>query len=660
MNSPGQPSASRGRAVPWPLLAGLAIAVATALAYLPVRANGFIWDDDAYITHNTNHRSLEGLRRIWLQPTGAPQYYPLVHTTFWIEHHLWGLDPRGYHAVNVALHIASALLLWRLLERLHVGRAEPTRAGLAPLSGFARTFSPAWLIAAAFALHPVCVESVAWATERKNVLMALFYLLTLSAYVRFERLDDRGELATPPAPARQWGWYIVALLCFVAAMLSKTVACSFGASMLVLIFWKRGRVRLRELWPLAPFLALGLALGLLTAWLERHHVGALGADWELSLAQRTLIAGRALWFYWGKILWPADVSFIYERWAIDVGSWAQWLFPIAAAGLVALVWFGRRTFGRGPLAAVLFFGLTIFPALGFLNIYPMRYTWAADHYQYVASIGLIALSLGVAGALLRRLGPSGAVAGRLLAAAALVALAATTHAQVKTYRDLKTLWTAVIERSPRAAIATNNLGLIVMGEGDDARAEKLFRAAIAANDGHYEAHNNLAVLLSKAGDEAGALEHLRRAVQANPDYVDARINLGVTLAKRGELDEAVGHLRHALGVEPRMADAWATLGQMLLQQGKSSDAIDTYSHALEIDGRNIATITNLARALRSAGRTPEAVAWLKRGLEVSSTDATLRRELAATLMGQASFTPTTGPATAPATTPATQRTRWRL
>ena len=320
---------------------------------------GFIWDDNDHVTHNTAVQNPSGPADIWRRLGSTPQYYPLVFTSFWIEHALWGLNPFGYHLNNVLLHLLNAFLLWRVLLRLSIP---------AP-----------WLAAAVFALHPLQVESAAWITERKNILSAVFYLGALLAYLRFAQIG-------PPARSAAAGWrcYALALLLFVAALLSKTVTCSLPAVILLLLWWKRGRVSWRAFVPLLPMLAIGVGMGLMTVWIEKSHIGATGSEWDLSWIERTLIAGRALWFYLGKLVWPADLMFWYPRWRIDVGEWQQFIYPAAFAGLTAALWISRRRIGRAPIVSLLIFSGTLMPALGFFDVYPMRFSFVADHFQYLA------------------------------------------------------------------------------------------------------------------------------------------------------------------------------------------------------------------------------------------------------------------------------------
>ena len=282
--------------------------VVVFLTYLPALGCGFIWDDDDYVTANPTLRTADGLRRIWLEPRATPQYYPLVHTTFWVEYHLWGLAPVGYHLVNVVIHAANVVLVWLVLRKLGIPGA--------------------WFAAAVFGLHPVHVESVAWVTERKNVLSGLFYLSALLVSIDVFQLSAD---AAADAPRNKVSRYIAATLLFVAALLCKSVTCSLPAVLLLLILWRRGRLTRTDLGLLAPWFVLGLMLGLNTAILEKSHVGAVGAAFAWSFAERCLIAGHALCFYAAKLAWPRPLIFIYPRWVISTSSVAQWVYVVTAA-----------------------------------------------------------------------------------------------------------------------------------------------------------------------------------------------------------------------------------------------------------------------------------------------------------------------------------------
>jgi hypothetical protein len=299
------------------------IVLLVVMAYIPALKVGFVWDDDYYVTNNSTLRSWEGLGQIWVQPQSTPQYYPLVFSTFWLEYHLWGLNPAGYHAVNVLFQAANALLLWLLLKRLGVPGA--------------------WLAAAVFAVHPVHVESVAWVTERKNLLSGLFYLSAAICLLRV--INGEGDDVDPPLGP--WRWYAAALVLFLCALLSETVTRSLPAAMVLVVWWKRGRIHGRVLGLLVPFFLLGLAFGLWTAWLERHHVGAEGFEWQLTLVDSVLVAGRALWFYAGKLLCPIELTFTYPHWDINARVWWQYAYPLGVLLVVSALWILRNRVGQG-------------------------------------------------------------------------------------------------------------------------------------------------------------------------------------------------------------------------------------------------------------------------------------------------------------------------
>ena len=476
------------------LAPGVALVLFALVAYYPAIEAGFIWDDDAYVIANPTLRTVDGLKRIWLEPMASPQYYPLVFSSFWIEYHLWDLHPRGYHLVNVLLHAANGILLWLILRRLHL-----------PI---------AWFVAALFVLHPVHVESVAWITERKNVLSGFFYLSAALAYFRFAPLEQ-----TPMNFAGRRGWYVLALILFVCALLSKTVTCSLPAALLLVLWWKRPKLAWREVAALIPFFAAGIALALVTVWMEKYHVGA-GKDWHLTPVERLLVAGRALWFYAGKLVWPANLSFIYPRWEIDPGAGWPYLFPAAALAVLIGLWLARRRLGKGPLVACLFFAGTLFPALGFIDVYPMRFSFVADHFQYLASIGLLALFAAAGAALLGKLAPKQPIIGPAVGAGCLIVFAVLTWAQAEVYTDLKTLWTDTLEENPGCWLAHNNLGQILF--------------------------------LQKRYDEAR--RHHEEAVRLKPDDPYHQFNLGKDLWFQEKVGEATRAFAESVRLDPEFED----------------------------------------------------------------------------------------------------------
>lgn len=561
--------------------------VLTLLAYLPALGNGFVWDDDDYVTANPTLRSLAGLARIWLEPGAVPQYYPLTFTTLWLNYQIGGVAPFGYHLVNVLLHATGAVLLWRVLRALSV---------------------PGALVAAAlFAVHPVHVESVAWATERKNTLSGVLYLGSMLAYLRFA-----GIAAVPPraragsgarlhrAGAGSTAIWALALVLFLLGLLAKTVVCTLPAALVLLLWWQRGRLVARDLAWLAPFFVLGAALALVTVRMESSHVGAVGRDWDLSLIERTLIAGRAVWFYLGKLAWPSPLIFVYPRWTIDAAAAWQYLFPLAAAGAALALWLARKWIGTGPLVAWLLFVVTLGPALGFVDVFPMRYSFVADHFQYLASIAPLALAAGAATVAARR---GGVVLQRAAIAVALLtigACAVLTARQTRTYADLRTLWTDTLAKNPGAWMAHNNLGLLLFGEGRTDEAMAHYRAAIDVKPDDAFARNNLGRALASLGRLEEARVTLVEAVRLEPGNAEAWSNLGNVHAAAARYDAALDAYRHAIAVRPSFADAYGNLGNVLLLTGRRDEAIAAYERALQLDPSFTDARRNLAVA-RSAG-----------------------------------------------------------
>ena len=336
----------------------------TIVAYQQVWHAGYIWDDDKYVTANPLLTAADGLKRIWFSLDSPSQYFPLVYTSFRFEHALWGLNPAGYHWVNILLHGVNALLVWRLLRALRVPGA--------------------WLAAALFALHPVQVESVAWITERKNVLMGFFFLLSLICWVRFVEAEAK----------ERWRFYGAALVFYALALFSKTTACTIPAALLLILWLRRKPINLARLTQIAPFVVLGLAMGLLSIWWERIHQGTQGEIFSIGPIERILVASHAVWFYLGKLVWPAHLAFSYPRWPIFAADPLNYFWLLLTVVVALLVWFVRRFTGRSVEVALLFFVATLSPVLGFIMLYTFRYSWVADHYQYLACIGPLALGGG--------------------------------------------------------------------------------------------------------------------------------------------------------------------------------------------------------------------------------------------------------------------------
>jgi tetratricopeptide (TPR) repeat protein len=580
-----------------------ALVVATVLAYVPALRGGFIWDDDLYIVANRFLEEPGGLAEIWTGST-IHQYYPLTFTTFWIERRLWGVEPFGYHAVNVALHVANALLVGRLLGRLAVPGA--------------------WFIAALFALHPVHVESVAWAMERKNVLSGFFYLLAFAAYLRF-------------AERRAVRWYGAAMGLFVAALLSKTVTATFPVAVFLALWYRQRRPPWSELRPLAPFVAVGLGFAGLTVWLERVNVGATGSDFALGFGERALLAARIFLFYAYKLLLPLRLTFVYPRWTIDATAPAQYLPLVGVALVAAGVLVLHRRVGPGPLAAVGFYGATIFPALGFFNVYPFVFSYVADHFQYLASLGILALVPAAAAAAGRRVlarDQARRRLGHVVGAGVLVVLGTLTWRQGWIYRDEETLWRDTLAKNPDAWIAHNNLGVIVAEQGKHAEGIAHYRRVIALRPQYGTAYANLANALVAEGQVAEAVALYEQAARLEPENARTQHVLGLLLVERGRLADAARHLEAAVRAAPDEQPPRGHLAHVLSELGRHDEAIAQYEAALALDPEDVSLRYDFAVELAAAGRGEEAVAQYRAVIRRDPRHADAHNNLAVTLAAQ--------------------------
>jgi len=576
-----------------------AFLLATLAAYHPAWHGGVLWDDDDHLTP-ARLQSADGLRQIWFDLSATQQYYPVVHSVFWVQHKLWGDDTLGYHLVNIVLHVLSAFLLALILRRLAVPGAI--------------------LAAAIFALHPVQVESVAWITELKNTLSGALYLAAALAYLHFDK-------------SRQRRLYALALALFVLALLSKTVTATLPAALLIVFWWQRGRLDWRrDVRPLAPFFALGAAGGFLTAWVERTLIGAQGAEFQFTLIERCLIAGRVIWFYLGKLFWPTDLIFIYPRWQVSQDAWWQYLYPLGVAALLAGLWLLRKR-SRAPLAAMLFFCGTLFPALGFVNVFPFVYSFVADHFQYLASIGIIALfSAGLACAVKKW-----NLQSRPAAVAAVLVLggplALLSWSQSRQYVDAETLYRATLRRNPSCWMARNNLGLCIARKLRFEEAVTQYHEALQIKPDYPEARNNLGSVLLGMGRLEEAVKEYKEALRLKPDFAEAHYNLGNTFQELGRLDEAAAQYRETLQLLPDSAAAHNKLGNALEGLGRLEEAVTEYTEALRLTPDFAEAHNQLGDALRMMGRPEEAMAQYNQALRINRDYPEAHNNLGIALQG---------------------------
>ena len=563
-------------------LFGLFLIVATSIAYLPAWSGKPVWDDNAHMTQ-PELRSAHGLIEIWTRLGATQQYYPLAHSVFWIEEKLWGDSVAGYHFVNILLHAASALVLLQILLRLKIPGA--------------------WLAAGLFALHPVQVESVAWISELKNTLSGLFFFLAILSYLNFDETRNRQS-------------YIASLVLFLCGLLCKTVIAPMPAIILVILWWRRGSLRTREdVAPLLPFFGLGIAAGLFTAWVERTLVGAQGAPFQLSILQRCLIAARDFWFYLFKLFWPQKLTFIYPRWQISAGVWWQYLFVIALVVLLVVVWALRKKI-RAPLAATLIFLGLLFPALGFINVYPFLYSYVADHFQYLACAAPLTLFAAGIALTLDSLTPAKNFLRPVTYGALFLILGILSWRQCRAYRDIETLWRATIARNPNGWMAYSNLGSFLAARGDTREAIDDFRKALEIWPDQSKDHNNLGKAFVQKGRMAEAMNEFQAALRISPNDPDTETNIGAALLQQGDAEESISHLRKVVEKFPRHAPAHINLGNALLQTGQTDAAVAEYKKTLEFPFDHAESHYSIANAFRKKGDVEAAIAHYRKALEV--------------------------------------------
>ena len=616
-------------------LAFLVLGLLAVVPYLPAMLwGGFVWDD-GIIPEADPVRDVSGLWRIWFSPSAIENeahYWPLVYTTFWLEHKLWGFDPTGYHIVNVLLHLANTLLLWHLLRRLAVPGA--------------------WVVAAVFAVHPLHVDSVAWVIERKDVLSGLFYLAAVLTYMRLVEQSN---------PRR----YAGSLALYAAGLLSKSIVVTLPVALLIWHWWKQGRVTSTDLLRLVPFGVVGLVITVGDLSFSRSvEPMSLG----YSLAERTLIAAHALWFYVGKLLWPTNLAVVYPLWDIRVADPLAWGYLLAAVALAVALWYFRSQLGRGPLAWALFFAITLSPVLGFVDYGYMQFAFVADRFQYLAGIGVMAVVIGAATYGVGRL-PSLWQKGALgVAAVALVALGMMTWRQASIYRDNETFYRHIIALNPQARDIHHSLGSVLYKQERYEEALAATRVALEQRPNFAKTRANLGLILTELEHLEEAETHLRRAIALNPQVENGHLNLGKTLIKQGRYEEGIAatrvalehdpesfqahanlgaclaalrrfeeaetHLRRAIALNPQAKRANFNLGVILYEQGRFEEALAPARAAAEQRPDYFQAHDKLGSILIELGRFEEAEQPLRRALVLNSQDVGLSRKLAEVLTAQ--------------------------
>jgi tetratricopeptide (TPR) repeat protein len=437
---------------------------------------------------------------------------------------------------------------------------------------------------------------------------------------------------------------VLSLVFFILATLSKPSVVMLPFVLALCIWWMRGKTRWRDALTLTPFALISALASGWTIWEQRFHARAVGPDWAQTFPERMIIAGKAIWFYLGKLLWPDPLIFIYPRWDLDSSKILAYLPLLAAfAGLVAL-WSFPAKWGRALLFAAAYYVVSLFPVLGFFTVFFFRYSFVSDHFQYLASIGPLSLAgagiatvVGRLGETPRELAPDTDALQRLgnnfpvsrakvvlsvsVCGGLLLSLGFLTWLQTAEYHNLLSLYTATLQQNPSCWMAHYNLAIVMSEKGEADQAIDHYRRAVDLRPDYAEAHYNLGRLLVEKGQPDDAIAHYEKAATINPTDAEAQNNLGVTLFGIGRADDAIAHYREALEIRPDYAEASCNLASALIAKGDFDGAIARYTACLAAIPDREEARYNLASALLRKGRIDEAIIQYQKVLQLHPDSA---------------------------------------
>jgi len=569
---------------------GLLLVGAVILVYLPVWHAGFNWDDDNLVTANPCIIGPLGLKEIWT--TSAADICPLTLTTFWLEHALWGLTPLPYHLVNVLLHVACAVLLWQVLRSLRIPGA--------------------WLGAALWALHPVQVESVAWISEMKNTESGLFFLFSILFFVRWLRARNLNGRTG-------WNWNYALTLIFAAlALASKSSTVILPVVLCLCVWWMEGQWHWRSLTRVVPIFLMSVAAGVVSMWTQKLQL-ILESDqqWARAWPERVVAAGDAVWFYLGKLIWPHPLIAVYPRWTIDAGQWLSYVPLLAVVVVFFILWLKRQSWSRPWFFAFIYFMAGLLPILGLVDMSFFRYSFVADHFQYLASMGPLALAGAGVARLVDFAIPRNAWLRSSLCAGLLLIPGLLSWQRVWAYESEEALWTDTLAKNPNCWLAHDSLGIALSQKGQVEEAIAQLQSALDINPNYVDAHNNLGAILYKRGQVDEAIAQYQMALEFSPINADAHNNLGSAFLQKGQLDEAMIEYQKVLAINPNYPDAHYNLGVAFFQKGEVDEAITQYQMALKLSPNNPSAHNNLGTALlQKGGQVDQAIAELQKALKI--------------------------------------------
>lgn len=595
---------SPGSAGDWterrPVLAGWLLLAAVMLLYMPSSRGLFLWDDDTHLTANLITHS-GGLRDSWLS-TKQPDYWPVTWTVLWLGWKILGTNVFGYHLLDMVLHTAVSILAWRILRRLGIPGG--------------------WGSALLFAVHPVCVESVAWITQTKTLLATAFGFGSFLLFLHFE--DEQKKC---------WLWG--ACLALLVALLSKPV---FAAAPLILLLfsWWRGRAfGWRTLGRYVPFLAISVCVSSVCVWFQYQRAIQRTLVRDENLLLRMAGAARLVWLYILNAVAPLNLMFVYPRWHLTETQWGGYV-PLAILLACFFVLWRKRasTLGRASLFCLGYYLLALLPVLGFFDIYYMRYSLMADHWQYPALVAVVSF----AGALLSVVGRRGTGLSRDMARAifvvAALGLAGLTWERQKVFQDEEVLWRDSLRRNPDAWLAHLNLGLYLRENGKTAEAADNFEQELAALQRMTKRYPTDVVtlqdygrVLQSAGREAEAELQYRAVVQIRGKTAQAHNLLGAALAAQGKYDEANKQYREAIRLDSDDWEAYGNLGMSLKRQGNVNAALEALRRAASLKPESVQVRMELAELLDGLGHKDEAAALYREVLVLQPGTPGLSRKL---------------------------------
>ena len=598
------------------VLACLLLAAATLAAYWQVLGHDFVnYDDNLYVTDNAQVQTgLTPRGLLWaFTTTDAANWHPMTWLSHMTDCAIFGLDPSGHHLTNLLFHIANSLLLfWFLKQTTHaLGRSL--------------------IVAALFALHPLHVESVAWISERKDVLSGFFWLLATLAYIGYAERPN----------ARR---YALVLLLFVCGLLAKPMVVTLPLVLILMDYWPLGRVgpalsnagSVRASWrrcvveklPLAAISALFAAVTLFA----QQSGGSMRSFERFPLGERCANALLSYVIYIAKMLWPVRLAVYYPH---PGAGLPQWAILGAAAFLVGMTLVSLLLAKRCPYLMVgwLLYAVTLLPVAGFVQVGAQAY---ADRYTYLPLIGLFIIAAWGIPDLAKRL----RIPGKALsvpAAALLVALTAVTCFQVRHWRTSTDLWTHAIEVTSDNGTAHYNLGNVLFRSGKFDEAAGHYAKAAAVSPYDFDARTNLGMIRMLEGKTEQAIGLFRQAIQIEPSDHRAYYHLGRALLKTGDTERAVANLSKSLELKPDLRDAHERLANVLLEQGRTQEALPHFEEALRLEPEDARAHINMGIALALLNRFDDAAGRFQNALRIEPYSVEARFNLANTLLRQNKF-----------------------